>query len=79
MNLIGPYSKYIKQHQLESAILNNNVSLACMTMFGHATGWFEIIGVLTFDLDEVTSGNDNYIDTSSSRVIQLFNITCIIR
>ena len=26
-----------------------------------------------FDLDDLTAGNDEYIDKSSSRVIQLFN------
>ena len=27
-----------------------------------ATGWFEIFKVITFDLDEVTGRNDEYID-----------------
>ena len=33
----------------------------------------------TFDLDEVMGGNDEYIDKSSSKLIQLFNDTCILR
>ena len=55
--LIGPYSKSIRQHQLCGAIINNNVSLACMTMIVPATGWFRIVEVLTFDRDEVMGVN----------------------
>ena len=50
-----------------------------MTMIDPAMGWFEITKVLTFDLDEVMGGNDEYIDKSSSRVSHLFNNTCICR
>ena len=42
-------------------------------------GWFEIIEVLTFDLDEVMGVNDEYIDKSATRVIHLFNITWLYR
>ena len=38
-----------------------------------ATCWFEITRVITYDLNEVTGGNYEYIDKSSARVIQLFN------
>ena len=31
-------------------------------MIDPATGWFEIIEVMMFDLDEVTGSNDDYID-----------------
>ena len=44
-----------------------------MTMIESATGWFEIFKILAFNLDEVTEGNYEYIDKSSTRVIQLFN------
>ena len=46
-----------------------------MTMIDLATGWFEIVEIPTFDLDEVTAGNDEYIDKSSARVRHLFNNT----
>ena len=36
-------------------------SLTCMTMIDPDTGWLEIFEILTFDLDEVTAGNDEYI------------------
>ena len=41
--------------------------------------WFEIVEVLTYDLDEVTGSNDDYIDKYSSGVIQMFNKTWISR
>ena len=40
-----------------------------------ATGWFEIIEVPTFYLDELMVGNYEYIDKSSARVNQSFNNT----
>ena len=42
-------------------------------------GWFGIVEIPTFDLDEVMLGNDGYIDQSSSRVSQIFNNTWIYR
>ena len=48
-------------------------------MIGPATGCFEIFEVPTFDLGEVTGGNDEYIDNSSARVSQFFNNTCLSR
>ena len=62
VDLIGPYIKYIRQQHLDGAIINNNVSLSCTTMIDHATGWFEIFEVPTYDLDEVMGGNYEYID-----------------
>ena len=50
-----------------------------MTMIKPDTGWFEIAEVLTFDLDEVMDGNDEYIYKSSSRLRQLFNNTWLSR
>ena len=50
-----------------------------MTMIDSATGWFEIFEILAFNLDEVTEGNYEYIDKSSTRVIQLFNNTWVFR
>ena len=33
-----------------------------MTMIDTATGWFEIVKIPMFDLNEVTEVNDEYID-----------------
>ena len=46
-----------------------------MTMIDPAMGWFQIFEVLTYDRNEVTGSNDEYIDNLSTRKIQLFNNT----
>ena len=48
-------------------------------MVDPAIGSFEIFEIPTFDLDEVTSGNDEYIDKLYDRVSQIFNKTLICR
>ena len=50
-----------------------------MPMIDPSTGWFEIANIPTFDLEEVTIGNNEYIDKSSARVIQFFNNTWLCR
>ena len=50
-----------------------------MTMIDPAIGWFEIIEIPTFNLDEVKAGYDEYIDKSSDRVSQLFKNTWLCR
>ena len=50
-----------------------------MTMIDPAIGWFDIVEITTFALEEVKLGNDEYIDKSSARVSQLFNNTWICR
>ena len=50
-----------------------------MTMIDPATGWFEIVEIPTFNLDEVTAGNDEYMDKSSAGVSQMFNNTWLYR
>ena len=79
VDLIGTYSKYTIQQQSGRAIIINNISLTCMTIIDSATGWFIIIEITTCNLDEVTGGNGEYIDKSSTRVIYLFNNTCLSR
>ena len=68
VDLISPYSKSIRQQQPGGTVIQNNDSLTCMTMIEPTTGWFEIAEIPTFDLKEVTIGNDEYIDKSSARV-----------
>ena len=58
INLRGPYSNSIRQQHPSGAIIWKNSSLDCMTMINPATGWFNIVKIPTFDLDEVTEGND---------------------
>ena len=62
VNLIGPYSKSIRQHHPGSYNINNNVSLTCMTILGLATGCSDIVEVPKYDLGEVNGGNNEYID-----------------
>ena len=50
-----------------------------MTIIDPATGWFDIIEMPTFVLEEVTIGNDECMDKSSARVGQLFNNTWLCR
>ena len=77
--LIGTYSKSIRQHQAVDSIIKNNVSLTCMTMTDPALGWFRIIKVPTYDLNDFTGGNDKHVENSSVRVSQFFNNTSLIR
>ena len=44
-----------------------------MMIIDPTTGWFEIIEIPTYNLDEVTGSNDEYIDKLSARVSQFFN------
>ena len=60
--LKGPYRKSIIQQQPGVTTIKSDVSLNCMRMTEPVTGWFGIFGVLKFDLNEVTGGNDEYID-----------------
>ena len=39
-----------------------------MTMIYNITGWLKIATILTYDLDEVTGGNNEYKDESYVRV-----------
>ena len=51
----------------------------CMTVIDPTTGSFEISEIPTFDVDEVTVGNDDYIYKSSARFSQIFYNTCLCR
>ena len=42
-------------------------------MVDPATGWFEIIEVLYYNIEDVINNKDNYIDKSLARISQLFN------
>ena len=75
LDLIGPYIRSKIQHQPGGAIIKNNVSLTCMTMVDPATSSFKTVKVPMFDLNEVTGGNDDYIDKLSSKLTRFLNNT----
>ena len=50
-----------------------------MKMIDPATGWLKIIEIPTFNLNDTTSGNSEYIDKLSTRVTQIFYNTCLCR
>ena len=75
VDLIGPYIKSLRQHHQFGDIIKKNFSLTYVTMIYPATGWFEIVEVPKFDLDEVMGGNYYYMDNYFARVSQLFNDT----
>ena len=75
VKLLCTYNKSIRKNHLYRANINNDVILTCINMINPATGWFEIFKVLTFDIDKVKGGNDECINKSSARVIQLSNNT----
>ena len=58
VDMTGPYSNSIRQQQPGGTVVRNNSSLTCMTMIDPATGWFYIVEIPMFDLEEVTIGND---------------------
>ena len=72
-DLIGPYSLTAKQYQPDGTIINKEFSLTCMTFLDPATGWFEIVQVPLFNIDDVKNGNREVIDKTSARISQLFN------
>ena len=75
VNLIGLYSKSIRQHQTGNNIIKNNVSLTFMNMINTYTVWFEIFKVLMYEINVVMGVNDEYIDNSYATISQIFNNT----
>ena len=69
VDLIGTYSKSIRQHNPGGAIIRKNVKMTCMKIIDPATGWFDIVEIPMFNIDEVRVANDEYIYKSSVRVI----------
>ena len=79
VDLIVPYIKSLRQQHPGGSVIQKNSILTCMMMIDPATGWFKIVEIPTFDLEDVTIGNDEYIDKSSARVSQFFNNTWLCR
>ena len=72
-DLIGPYSITAKQTQPGGEIKEVELQLTAMTMVEPATGWFEIVEVPYYNIEDVVNDKDNYIDKSSARISQLFD------
>ena len=58
VDLIGPYSKSIRQQQLGVTLIFKKASLTCMTMIDPTTCWFKISEIPNFDLKEIALSND---------------------
>ena len=58
VDLIGPYRNSIRQQHPGGATIKNNVSLTYMRTIDPTTGWFGIVKVPAFDLEDVAAGND---------------------
>ena len=61
VDLIGPYRKSIRKQQPGGSVIFKNDILTCVTMIDPATGWFDIVKIPTFDLNEIAIGNDECI------------------
>ena len=62
IDLIGPYSKSIRQHHTGGTIINRYVSLACMKNIKPDKSWFEIIKITMFNINKILCGDDEYIN-----------------
>ena len=79
-DLVGPYSITAKQQQVDNTIKEVELQLTCMTIIDPATGWFEIIEVPNYIIEELnTKSTQDKIDKTSARISQLFNQTWIQR
>ena len=77
--LIGPYYKSIRQQQTGGVITKKDVILTYMTKIDPTTGWFKIVEVPWFDLNEAARVNSEYIYKLSSRLSQMSNQTFLCR
>ena len=73
-DLIGPYSITAKQFHTDGSIVERELSLTCMTMIDPVTGWFEIVEVPSYIVDDVNKKlTKEQIDKSSARISRLFD------
>ena len=79
-DLIGPYSITSKQMQTDGKIIEQELQLTCMTMIDPVTGWFEIVEVPNFIVQDVNSKTfRESIDKTSARISRLFDQTWLSR
>ena len=57
VDLIGPYTKTLKQIQPSGTVTEVELYLTCMTFIDPATGWFEITQVPYYDSDKIKVQN----------------------
>ena len=73
-DLIGPYSITAKQFHTDGSIVERELSLTCMTMIDPVTGWFEIVEVPSYIVDDVNKKlTKEQIDKSSACISRLFD------
>ena len=75
INLVGPYTKSKIKHHPGGAITKKYLILDYIAMIDPATGWFKIIKVPWFDINEAARGNIEHVDKLPARVSHLFNKT----
>ncbi len=74
IDLIGPYSLTAKQFQPQGKILEVELRLTCMTMIDPVTGWFEIVEVPNYIVEDVENKTTREtVDKTSARISRLFD------
>ena len=73
VDLIGPYSLWVKKQLPDGKIVDHEFSLTCMTFLDPATGWFEIAEVPHYIISDLKKDAREAIDKSSARISLLFN------
>ena len=73
VDLLGAYFKSVKQNQPVGSINLKDIIIKLIEMIDHATVWFEIMQVPSFDHYEVTVVNKEYTDELSDRIRNLLN------
>ena len=79
-DLVGPYSIKAKQYQPDGSISEIELQLTCMTMLDPVTGWFEIVEVPNYIIEDLkTKTTSESIDKTSARISRLFDQTWLSR
>ena len=79
-DLIGPYSIKTKQFQPDGSIIEVNLQLTCMTMIDRVTGWFEIVEVPNYIVEDLQNKTTREsVDKTSARLSRLFDQTWLSR
>jgi hypothetical protein len=80
VDLVGPYTVTTQQFQPDGSIQTKTLQLTCMTMLDPVTGWFEIVEVPNFIVEDVQKKLiSQHIDKSSARISRLFDQTWLSR
>jgi len=73
-DLIGPYTITAKQIQPDGTTKEKEFHLTCMTMIDPVTGWFEIVEVPNFIIEDIKNKQfRETIDKTSARISRLFD------